>query len=742
MNFKKMKLATKTSLIIAALLAVMLAAEIIAIVLIVRTQMVKTIDGEFSEIAAQNGIIVQNIVDDAASVAQNLQDYLLDNYTEYDELLAGQAKAGDGSKASLPKKRSTIYDADIIDLSYEAEKYILHNAWTTVKNDPDIMGIGTYFEPYAFDDAVADYSIYVNEEMAANQTSEVAVPYEEYSKQEWYSVAATTQKPYFSKPYLEKGITMVTASYPLIVGGKTEGVILADINVENFSKVKSTDEKYPTMFADILTEDGTLVYDSDSLDYVGTNIAELMGGEISGRVMDKTQAGTAFKIDAAFERTALMQYYYPIRAGEEIWWSSTALAKSDFNKSVVLLISSMLGMAAVVLILIILAVALLLKRMLKPIDGVVTVAEKIARGDLDVHVEARSEDEIGILSKAFAAMSEDLKVIISEVSYLLGEMSKGNFRVRTRHEELYVGEYRSILLAMRGINTNLSRTLAEINTAANQVSVGSDQIAGSAQALSQGATEQASSVEELSAALLEISQRITENAENAAMASRITAEAGADIKESNAYMEGLASAMNQIAGASSEIGKIIKTIDDIAFQTNILALNAAVEAARAGESGKGFAVVADEVRSLAGRCAEAARQTTELIEDTVRAVGNGIKQTEVTAESLASVAEKAETVEKTIQQIAERSGEQSQAITQLTAGVEQISAVVQNNSATAEESAAASEELSGQAQMLKNLVGGFQLKDIDAMQTHANSAESGEHEKGSFPVSPMPVGKY
>lgn len=243
-------------------------------------------------------------------------------------------------------------------------------------------------------------------------------------------------------------------------------------------------------------------------------------------------------------------------------------------------------------------------------------------------------------------------------------------------------------------------------------------------------------MEELSANLIEISQRITENAKNATLASQLSLETGTSVQESNVHMEELMLAMSEISSVSNEISRIIKTIDDIAFQTNILALNAAVEAARAGASGKGFDVVEDEVRNLAGKCAAAEKQTTELIESAVNAVDNGLKHTEATAESLEEVITKAETVDKTIQQIAKTSEEQSEAITQITTGVGQISSVVQTNSATAEESAAASEELSGQAQVLKNLVDNFKLKDIAALPpSPAAMLETKRKETASFPIA-------
>ena len=194
MNLRKMKLATKTSLAVAIILMISLTVLITVSVLSVSREMTKTIDGEFSGFSTQNGIIVQSIIDDASSVAQNLQDYLEDAYGTYDRMLANQAVDANGNKVPFPTKRSALYDVDLIELNYEVENYILHNAWSIVKNNPDIIGLGAYFEPYAYDEAIRNYTIYANEEYAENNTVEAALSYEEYKDEEWYAMAAVTQK--------------------------------------------------------------------------------------------------------------------------------------------------------------------------------------------------------------------------------------------------------------------------------------------------------------------------------------------------------------------------------------------------------------------------------------------------------------------------------------------------------------------------------------------------------------------
>ena len=383
------------------------------------------------------------------------------------------------------------------------------------------------------------------------------------------------------------------------------------------------------------------------------------------------------------------------------------------NEAIRLSLLILFSLTIVTVIFIILIGIYMAKRLVNPIAQIEAAARKIEAGDLDALITYQSKDELGALSNCMMGLVQTLKSIIGDVNYYLGEMSNGNFCVESKVEGKYVGEYQQILNSMRTINLNLSQTLSQINQASEQVASGSDQVSSGAQALSQGATEQASAVEELSATIAEISEQIKETATNAQQATKLSKEAGAGVVQSNDKMTEMISAMNNISDKSTEIGKIIKTIDDIAFQTNILALNAAVEAARAGSAGKGFAVVADEVRNLAQKSAEAAKNTTDLIQDTIAAVGNGTRIAGETAKSLESVVEKTDLVAENIQKISAASNEQASAAFQITSGIDQISSVVQTNSATAQQSAASSEELSGLAQVLKSLVSKFRLKNAN-----------------------------
>lgn len=402
--------------------------------------------------------------------------------------------------------------------------------------------------------------------------------------------------------------------------------------------------------------------------------------------------------------------YSPIESTDG--WSLAVYAPSaDFLKDTVE------GIVLTIIIVVVSTViaAIISVRLGKDVGSSVRVCteriEQLARGDLKSDIpDIKKQDETGRLAAATRTVVESLNNMISDIGRILEAMAGGNLIVDTDvGTEYYVGDFEKLLGYVKNINSKLSDTISQINTSADQVTCGAGQVSAGAQALSQGATEQASEIEQLASRISDITADVQENYGNCESANRLAKETIGYMNNVTKEMASLNEAMTSINETSEHIGNIIKTIEDIAFQTNILALNAAVEAARAGEAGKGFAVVADEVRNLASKSADAAKTTTTLIQQSLEAVHNGSHIADSTSEALSSVEKRAHGVEEAVNQIAAASEKQAGMIEHIKTSIDQISCVVQTNSATSEESAAASEELSGQASMLKELMGMFSV---------------------------------
>lgn len=343
----------------------------------------------------------------------------------------------------------------------------------------------------------------------------------------------------------------------------------------------------------------------------------------------------------------------------------------------------------------------------RPIKELETAARQMEQGHLKVDVTYRSKDELGSLSNSMRQMSEKISYYMDEISRSMQQLADGNLDIPGC--DGFQGDFLPVQEALFIVIDSLNETMAEINTFSDQVASGSDQVAGGAQVLSQGVIAQAGSVEELASTMSEISRQVNENAETSQAVKTAAGEMGTNILACNQQMQEMKAAMGEINSCSTQIRKIIKTINDIASQTNILALNAAVEAARVGAESKGFSVVAQEVRGLAGKSSAASKSTEALIEQTLDAVAHGTKLAEETAASLMNIVGGTDDMVSKINQIAEATQKQAEATEMVSIGIGQISDIVQTNSATAEESAAASEELYGESQLLKSKISRFKL---------------------------------
>lgn len=542
------------------------------------------------------------------------------------------------------------------------------------------------------------------------------VPDASYDPRErvWYQEGLLSNSFIFGSAYLDviTGNNVVSASAALhYKSGGTRGVAAADIQLTAVSDIVKQVQIEQTGSAFLIDSTTTMIIGHKDDTLTGTLLTDHSDDPLYTQIAQWISSGT-YGLQTLVSNGGKICLDLQQVPGCP-WIAVSYVPRAEVLQDLTTL-TTLISIIAVIAIVVMTVLVFILTRriVIVPVKKLDIVARRIADGDLTAKLDHQSSDEFGALSASFGKTVDrlhDYVDYINEIAAVLDEIAKGNLTFTLTRE--YVGEFTRIKAALENISVSLNQTMTQISQASDQVSVGSSQLSAGAQTLSQGATEQASSVEELSATIEDLSQQVRANAADSRKTSGDVDAAANRVSESNERMQQLISAMSDINERSEQISRIIKSIDDIAFQTNILALNAAIEAARAGNAGRGFAVVADEVRNLASKSAEAAKGTADLIQASTEAVQRGSILADETAASLRSTVADIKSVTQAVDQIAQASDRQSHSIDQVSQGVEQISRVVQTNSATAEETAASSEELSAQAQMLRDLVDRFQLKD-------------------------------
>ena len=527
----------------------------------------------------------------------------------------------------------------------------------------------------------------------------------------WFYTPLKNKKATWMEPYFNANINKTIISYvsPVYLkSGKDFGVLGVDFDFSYLNQLLDEHQKFHEKECFLLNQEGKILFHPDYTE--GENFGEILGGKYKN-VLSELLSKREGYINEGNSKNAVLLGYHALDNG---WKIVIAPNRTAIYGNIDMLKNTLFIFIAVYLLFMLALSIIMGNRQAQPILSLTKSVKKLAEGSLDEEIQVRSKNEIGALAKGLRQLVAQLKeyrLYIQEITDSLNEMQDGNLDIRLKKE--YTGEFTKIKVALLDLSDKLTGLIGSIRISSDQVSSSAENVSAGAQNLTRGSMEQASSIEELSATINDISDRIRKNAENAAKANEAAANSQEEIIKSDGQMQDMKASMNRINEKSAEISKIIKTIDDIAFQTNILALNAAIEAARAGEAGKGFAVVADEVRNLAQKSAEAAKDTTALIDDTVKAVEQGSRLADNTANSLHEVVSGQKELSLLISEIAAASDEQANAVSQVTTGIDQISSVVQTNSATAEESSAASSELNDQARNLREQISRFRLRQFE-----------------------------
>ncbi len=621
----------------------------------------------------------------------------------------------------------------------EQQRDAIDNALVGVlSGDKNFTTVFAYFEQNAIADANGEpYSVHQREiayeAIVYPDETGNGITYEKHEDafdnfdKEYYKQIKSSGKPYVMEPYVyqlrgTEDIMMISIIAPIYdANGDFLGIAGCDVALNDMQSQQYANTGYKSTHMVALSEDKTILLDTKNSDYVGKNADEVGYTNITSdtdkvkAMSDGTYLNSNYVVNDNITNFATMKkgvsVTVPLKldSGNGNYWTLyMAMDSMEFNAAIIRDTIKLIVALIIFGIVLLYIIYRIIKNSLRPITYITAGAAELEKGNLKINIDVDTNDELGRLAKGINHISETMNNYVQDISQQLSSMASNNMDIEIKQK--YIGDFIPIQTSIEQIAESLNETLHRITVSADDVASGSVSVSDGAQILSKGALEQESAIDELAVSIESLSDDVKANADDAQKMSLIVKEVGENIKISNEEMEKLVSAMADIRTSSAGIEQILKTIGEIARQTNLLSLNASIEAARAGLAGKGFAVVADEIRNLAEKSGEALQQTSELIENSFESVKRGTNIADETAKSLLAVVEGAKEISGSVDKISIASQNQKRALDELIKSIDLIAEVVQSNTNAVQESVSTSEKLSEQSKLLHRLINKFHLK--------------------------------